>query len=328
MLGTVRKSQPSAQDVHVDAILQDIAIRYQNDPANFIAGQVFPVVPVAKQTNKYFKYSKNDWFRDEAKLRGESEESAGSGYTLATDSYTCDVFAFHKDVAWRIQQQSDNPLRPDQDATQLVMQRLMLRQEIQWATDYWTTGIWATDKVGTTDFVKWNDYAGSDPIDDIEAGKQSMLFTTGIMPNTLVLGWLCWRRLKQHPDIRSQVIPGDRVITPARLAELLEIDRIIIAKAMKATNVEGGTAAYAAAVTNDSALLCYAAPAPSITTPSAGYTFAWRGVSGDEGVTGATVGVTRVPIPIKRTDRIEGEIAFDHKVVATDLGYFFSDAVD
>lgn len=323
--GAVRKDQPTSSDVHVDAILTNMAVRYQNDPANFISTKVFPVVPVDKKTDKYFKYTKNDWFRDEAQLRGDTGESAGGGYTQTTDNYSADIWAFHKDVSWRVQANADLPLQPDADATSFVMQRLLLRQEAQWATDYWTTGIWATDKVGITDFTQWSDYAGSDPVDDIEAGKQAILGTTGYTPNTLVLGYLTWRRLKQHPDIRG-FLPMGRggPVTVQQLAEFLEIERIIVARAIKATNAEGATAAYGFTLTNTAALLCYVAAAPSITTPSAGYTFAWRGVSG---ALGQTVGISRIPVPLKKADRVEGEIAFDNKVVASDLGYFFSAAV-
>ena len=58
--------------------------------------------------------------------------------------------------------------------------------------------------------------------------------------------------------------------------------------------------------------------------PSAGYTFAWNGVSGS---LGADVGISSIELPLKKATRIEGEVAFDNKVVATDLGYFISAAV-
>ena len=165
--------QPSQTDVHVDAILTNISIAYIQKAANFISQKVFPVVPVDKQSDKYFKYNKADWFRDEAELRADATESAGSGYTLATDFYYAPVYAFHKDVGDQVRANTDNPLDPDRDATQFVTQRMMLRQEIQWVSDYFKTGVWGTDVVGGTAFVQWNDYAGSDPIEDIELGKAS-----------------------------------------------------------------------------------------------------------------------------------------------------------
>ena len=140
--------QPAQQDVHVDAVLTQISVAYIQGYGGFVSTKVFPTLPVDKQSNTYFIYNKNDWFRDEAQRRADSTESAGSGYNLSRDTYSCQVFAFHKDIGDQVVQNSDNPLSPDRDATQFVTSRLMLRQEIQWAADYFKTGVWATDIIG------------------------------------------------------------------------------------------------------------------------------------------------------------------------------------
>lgn len=316
--------QPTSTDVHVDAILTNISVAYVQSQQNFIASKVFPIVQVDKQSDKFYVYTKNDWFRDEAKRRGASQESAGSGYNLGTNNYACDVWAFHKDVDDKVRANADAPLNPDRDATQFVTQRLLLRQEIQWVSDYFATGVWGTDKVGATDFTRWSDYATSDPINDIEAGKETVLGGTGFMPNTLVLGYQTFRQLKHHPDIVDRIkYTSSQTITPDMLARIFEIDRVLVAMAVKATNVEGETAAYAFAH-GKNALLTYVNPTPGLLAPSAGYIFAWNGVSGR---LGQNVGISRFRMEELKSDRIEGEIAFDDKVVGADLGYFFSGAV-
>lgn len=320
----VRKAQPTAQDVHVDAILSNISVAYVQMQDHFIASQVFPIVPVMKQTDKYYSYTKNDWFRDEAQRRGDASESAGSGYGLTTSSYSCDVYALHKDIGSQARGNADAGIDLDRDATQFVTQRLLLRQEIQWAVDYFATTIWATDKVGTTDFVKWSDYAGSDPITDVEAGKQSILATTGFLPNTLVVGYNVWRYLRHHPDIVDRFkYTSSESITTDMVAKLFDVERILVAMAVKATNPEG-EAAVMAMVQGDNALLCYVNPTPGLLQPSAGYIFAWKGVS--DGL-GLNIGISKWYEAKLKADRVEGEIAFDDKVVASDLGYFFSVAV-
>lgn len=313
--------QPSVNDVHVDAILTNISVAYIQAQSNFIAQSVFPVVPVDKKSDKYFVYTKNDWFRDEAQRRGDATESAGSGYNLGTDNYSCDVWAFHKDVGDQTRNNSDQPLDPDRDATQFVTQRLMLRQEIQWVSDYFTTGVWATDVTPTN---LWDNYGTSDPIDDIEGGKEAVLSTTGFMPNTLVLGYQVFRKLKNHPDLVDRIkYTSSNTITAEMMAGLFEVDRVLVAKAVKATNKEGGTPAYSFAF-GKGALLAYVNPTPGILQPSAGYTFAWKGVSAG---LGQTIGTSSFRMPALKADRIEAEVAFDNKVVGSDLGYFFNGAV-
>jgi len=316
--------QPTTNDVHVDAILTNISVAYIQDQGNFIANQVFPSVPVEKQSDKYFKYTKGDWFRDEAQLRAPSTESAGSGYSLSTDTYSTSVYAFHKDVDDQVRANADNPLNPDRDATTFVTQRMLLRQEIDWNTNYFTTGIWDTDVVGGTNFTVWSNYTSSDPIEDIETGKSTMLTNTGFMPNTLVLGYDVFRQLRHHPDIVDRIkYTSSEVPAEGILSRLFGVDRVLVTRGIKNSGAEGAADSFAQ-IHGKNAALYYVAPSPGLLTPSAGYQFAWRGVS--DGM-GQNIGISRFRMPELRADRIEAQMAWDYKVVSTDLGYFFSACV-
>ena len=46
------------------------------------AADAFPVVPVQKQGDLYWKYDKGDWFRGQAELRAPATESAGGGWEV------------------------------------------------------------------------------------------------------------------------------------------------------------------------------------------------------------------------------------------------------
>lgn len=321
--------QPSQRDVHaVDAILTNISVAYIQQLIHFIAGRVFPNIPVEKKTDKYYVYTKADWFRDEAQRRGDSAESAGSGYNLSTAGYDCDVWAMHKDVGDLVLANSDIPLDPFADAARWVSQRLMLRREIQWVTDFFVSTAWDTSKTGTTDFTKWSTYASSDPVEDIEDAKATILENTGFLPNTFVLGYDVFRQLRNHPRIEDKFkYTSSQSITPELLAQVFGVERVLVSMAIKNTGDEGGTNTYDFTATQDAALLCYVNPNPGLLAPSAGYTFVWQGVSE---AMGQDIGVSRFPMRErgKLMQRVEGEIAFDHKIVASDLGYFFSDAVD
>ncbi len=317
-------AQPTQSAVHVDVPLTNISTAYMQSQDAFIASKVFPVVPVQKQTDKFYTYTKNDWFRDEAQVRADATESAGSGYGISTSTYSCDVWAIHKDIGYQTRANADSQINLDRDAAEFVTQRLLLRQEIQFVTDFFTTSVWATD---STPSNLWSDFTNSDPIEDIETGKETILSVTGQMANTLVLGYQVFRKLKNHPDVIDRIkyttgVSG-RTVTPDLLAAMFDVDRVLVARAIKATNNEGETAAYSF-THGKHALLCHVAPNPGLLTPSAGYMFSWQGVS--DGL-GANIGVRRIDMPTKRAERIEGEIAFDNRVVGSDLGYFFNGAV-
>jgi hypothetical protein len=142
--------------------------------------------------------------------------------------------------------------------------------------------------------------------------------------NTLVLGYDVFKSLKNHPDLVDRIkYTSSQTITTDMLAAMFDIPRVMVAKAVKATNNEGATEAYSFAF-GKGALLAHVAPQPGLLTPSAGYTFAWTGVSGG---LGATIGTSQFRMESIKADRVEAEMAWDNKVIASDLGYFWNTIV-
>jgi len=313
--------QPTSSQVHVDAILTNISVAYMQMADNFIATKVFPVVPVSKQSDKFFTYTKNDWFRDEAQRRADATESAGGGYNLSTDSYQADVYAFHKDIGDQTRANADAPINVDREAAEFVTGRMLLKMETQFVSNFFTTSVWATDSTPTN---LWSDYTASDPIGDIETGKRTILSTTGYEPNTLVLGYDTFIQLKNHPDLIDRIkYTSSQVLSESLMASLFGVPRVMVAKSLKATNNEGATGAYAFNY-GKNALLTYSAPSAGLLQPSGGYVMSWTGVS--QGI-GATIGVSRMRMEQFKADRIEAEVAFDMKVIGSDLGFFFNGCV-
>jgi hypothetical protein len=313
--------QPTSQQVHVDAILTNISVAYMQQQANFIASRVFPIVPVSKQSDKFFTYTKNDWFRDEAQRRADATESAGGGYGLSTDTYHADVFAFHKDIGDQTRANADAPIQVDREAAEFVTMRLLLKMETQFVSSFFTTGVWGTDDTPSN---LWSDYTSSDPLGDVEDGKRAILSTTGFEPNTLVLGYDVFRSLKNHPDLVDRIkYTSSQTLTEGLMASLFDIPRVMVAKAVKATNNEGATQAYDF-THGKNALLTYSAPSAGLLQPSGGYVMSWTGVSGG---LGQTIGTSRIRMEQFKADRIEGEMSFDMKVIGSDLGYFFNACV-
>lgn len=315
-------AQPGASDVHIDKALTNMSLMFLQAPGNLTVGmQVFPVVRVDKQTDKYFTFDRNDFYRDSMQRRAPATESAGGGYTQSTDSYACDVWALHKDIPDQVRANTDNPLNPDRNATQYLTHQAMIRNEIQWAADYFKTGVWGSS---VTPSNLWSDYTSSDPVGDIRTGKRTVLANTGMEPNTLTLGYDVYIKLQDHPDVVDRYkYTSAQTVTPQMLAALFEVDRVLVCKGVKATNVEGETAAYNF-IEGKHALLTYSPPNPAIEVPSAGYTFVWTGIS--QGL-GEMVSVERMRMPHLKADRLEIEMAWDNKLTSSALGYCFVSVV-
>jgi hypothetical protein len=321
--------QPDVRDVHIDTALTNFSIAYMQDATNFVSDQVFPVVPVEHKSDRYFIFAKDAFLRRGGRISPFGQEAPRGGFNLSNTNYSTETWRWGFDLLPDIKANSDPGINIDQAATSFVMNGLLVEREIQWGLNFFTTGVWATDYVGGTNFVQWDDPANSDPITDISNGRKTILGDTGYLPNTLTVGFSVHESLKRHPLIvdRFKYTSSDS-ITAAMLARLFEVDRYLVAKAVNATSQEG-EAITTAFILGDNALLSYAAPAPSLMAHSGGYTFVWSRLTGLNNLGVATF---RYPMPhlgvtaSGTTERIEGQYAYQHKVTGSDLGYFFSNA--
>lgn len=318
----ILKYAPTAGDVHVNTPLTNISIAYLQNMANFVSAKVFPNIPVTKQSDRYFTYDRGEFNRDEMEKRAPGTESAGGSYTIDnTPTYYADVYAFHKDIPDQIRSNSDSVLAPDREATEYVSHKAMIKREKLWATKYFANGVWTNNNTA----ANWGATGtATDPIIDIRTGKRTVLESTGFEPNTLVLSKAVYDTLADNADIIERVNAGQTPPDPAMgtlwaMMALFEISRIFVMKAIENTAKEGATAAHSF-IGGAHALLCYSAPAPGIMTPSAGYTFSWTGFMGAGGEGNR---IKRFRQEHLESDRVEIQMAFDQKLVAADLGYFF-----
>jgi hypothetical protein len=312
----IRKAQPTPSDVHVSRPLTNISVAYVQQETKYIAARVFPPVPVMKQGDLYYVYTRADWLRDEAQKRAPATESAGGGFNVTTASYFAEKYSFHKDVDDDVRANSDAGINPDSDATRFVTQILLTRREVAWATRFFVTGVWASEGTPAT---LWN-VGTSTPIEDVSAQLDVMENGTGYRPNIMVVAPQVHTALKNHPDIIDRIKYTQRgVVTMDLLAQLFEVDEYMVARAVVNSAIEGATESTDYIV-GKNALLAYRAPSPGLMVPSAGYIFNWTGLLG----AGAAANrIKRFRMEELSADRIEGDMAWDQKVVASDLGYLF-----
>jgi hypothetical protein len=317
---------------HYDAILSALSVATIQSDDNYIATKVMPVVPVDKQSAKYYVFDPEWFLRDDMQLRPPATESAGTGFKLSRDSYDADVWALHHDISDQDRANADEAIDLERIATRMLAAQAKQRLERSFFANFLTTGKWGLDLTGvsgtpsTNQFKQWNDPA-SDPAADIDTAADTIAAATGLTPNTLVLGQTAFRRMQRNPAMQDRFkYTSAASITKEMIGSIFDIapDRIFIAKAIKATNKEGQSLATGF-IAGKVAWLGYVAPGPGMETPSAGYTFNWRQPVGGGDL--STAPVYKFRMDELKADRVETEIAFDQKVVAPALGVFFNSAV-
>ena len=323
---------PVYGDIHVNTPLTNMSVAYMQNDNVMVANKVFPIVPVKKQSDLYFTYSRADMLRNEAAIREYGAESKGGGYNVSSDPYYCNIFAFHKDVYPTERVNSDSPLQPDIDAAEYVSQKLILKREIDFQSRFFATGIWGTEYVGAAaaaalNLVYWSS-AGSVPIENIATAQLIVQSATGKKPNTLLLGPYTFMALRDNAEIRNllRYTAGPAVPTPQLLAQMFDVDRVLVGSAVYNAAATGATE-DTDFIMGKHALLCYTENSPGLRKASAGYIFSWTGLEGS-GAFGNRM--YRLPMDLLGigTVRIEGEMAYDIELIASDLGVFFKDIVE
>jgi hypothetical protein len=331
----VGKSLPTPSDLHVNSALSNVAIAFKQDATRFAAGKVIPEVDVDKQSDTYFIWDRADFFRDEAEEAGPNDEAPVMNQRVSTDTYFCKKHHIAGVVSEEDLTNADPAVNKDVAITNAIMNKLLIKREKQFINTFFKTGVWtggktllgaAADLVGGTDFVQFDNYAGSDPVQTIRA-QVFQLSLLGIDPMNLKLtmGPLVYQVLLDHPKFIERyehTMPS--IMTQALMAGVLGIGEVVVPFASEATSIEGAATTVMEYTWGKHMLLSYSPKAASKEEPSCGYHFRWKGLLGSpaEGI--------RISRWWERKPRqwyILGEMSYGPKLTSSVLGAFFQNAV-
>lgn len=332
-----RKDSPNATNIegrlHVDRYLTNFSVMFVQDNRNFIAQRAASVIPVQKQTDLYVVYERGYFWRDEAQPRPLGGRPQQVGYKLGEGNYNAREWALEAIVDDRQRANADEPIRLDENATTLLTQKQLIKQDRIWCQSFFTPGVWThqmqgvNTAVGAGTFLNFND-AGSTPIEVIDEQKDEIAKRTGFMPNCLVLGAAVKRAMRTHPDISDRIkytqtgIADDDI-----LATLFEVDNVITARSVYNAADEGAADDFQFIADERAMLLMYVDPNPGLDSPTAVANFAWTGLI--PGETNAMGGVMeRGRDDRAHSDFFQNRMAWDLRQVAPDLAVFFNEAVN
>lgn len=320
------RESPGPGDVHVDGYLTDLSEAYIQSDENFIAGNAFPVIPVQKKSDKVATYDKGDFFRDEVTRRAPGAKSETAGYGTSDTSYSADEWSLAHPVDDQTKANADDPYQPREDAVDFLTQKMLIRMDAFFADNFGGKGNWSNSSDGDSDFTKIDNDSGS-PLELVEQEIDNIEGRTGFMPNTLVMGRKVWRELKFHTNIRDiMATTSTQVATTDLLAQVWDLDQIIVARSLENTAAEGSSASISRLFPEKDMLLMYSEPNPGLKRPTAGYTFAWTGlVPGQTNAFGGVIEERRNDA--RHSDVFEIRAAWDQVKMADDLAHYFEDVV-
>ena len=241
MRTAIRRAQPDGRDLHVDGLLSSILLAYMNMDGAFVAGNIFPDIPVNKRSDLIGEIRKEDFFRDQAVIRSPGDKVPATGFGTKKDkTYFCLNFAAAVLVDPETRNNQDNPFDVDRIATKLVSERILIRKEKLFAQKFFKKDVWETQEdFSGDDFSQWSQFATANPVNDIERNSLAIESVTARVPSDLTIGREVWSQLKQNPLLMEKIKFTQRaVLTRELVAALLELDSINIGRAIEVTSAE------------------------------------------------------------------------------------------
>lgn len=326
---------PMIQGVHVDRPLTMFSVQYAAE-LPFLCDKVFGYCPVNKQSDTFFIYDQGDWNRNTAQIRapgsapnfGDYDVTQGGAYfckereqaTLVTD----------EDIA-----NEDEPLNSEQDGVKWCTRKVMIGNEVGFAGSIITSGVWTgiTDKVGTTNFVKWSSPVAT-PAADVQGWADAInLATNGYRPNTMIIGSDVKTALQNCSDVQDRIkyVTGSlpTAINETLLAQYFSMGRVLVGDMPITTSAKGAATLTNTQLYAGKVWIGYVPPG-GVTRPrevSAGKMFAWKNGSIGAGADMRGIAVRRWREESRRGLAIQASAYLDWKVTAANAGGYASSAI-
>jgi hypothetical protein len=268
-------SPTGSANTHLDKVLTNISVGWPNN--GFVGENLFPSVPVVKQSDKYYVFGREAW-KPEDDLRAPgtvANEIAGAQVSL--DTYYCQEHALQHPVTDEERKNVDNPLNPDRDATEMLTSKIMLGREVAMKNLVQTAANYGTSlSVTLAGVTQWSDYTNSDPILNMRTAKSSIHARIFLAPNIAIFPYQVMTILEDHPDFIERIKYSERgIVTRELIASIIGVNEIIV-PGVGINNAALGQAASLGYLWGKDVVFAYVPPRPGLKVPAFGYEFTWN----------------------------------------------------
>lgn len=310
---------PTASQVHIDAALTNVSVAFRN--THFIADLIAPVAGVRKQSDKYFVLDADrERFRPTADTRAPGAEATEVDFAISSDSYFCGDHALEAVIADEERDNADPAIQPDIDKTEFLTDKILLNKEIALADTVATASLPGTTLSGTS---QWSDFANSDPVAAVEDQKATIQRAVQQIPNTLVLPYDVYRKVRLHPKVVEKVVNVRiGVVGPGILADVFDVERVLVPRGLRNT-ANPGQAPNLSQIWGKHAFLCYVPPRPGLKTVAFAATFQWMAAPGS--LSGHVVEMWREER--RKADMVRVQRYYDQKIIAVGAVFVWKNAV-
>ncbi|MGA0890878.1 MAG: phage capsid protein [Burkholderiaceae bacterium] len=310
----------------IQSELTAISLAYTN--RSLIADEVLPRTPVPAREFKWLKMNKDQMFTVPETMvgrKGQPNEVEFGGTEEASFVYD---YGLDDVVPQEDLDSAPTGYDPLGIAVSGLTELIALDREKRVADLVFSLNTYpAANRATLSGTDQWSDYTNSDPYSRIMTALDGML----MRPNVAVIGRLAFSKLRVHPKITASLAPsttGNTLTvngqgapaTAQAIADLLELDRIIIGEAFINTAKPGQTASLSRCWGKHMAFLHQN---PVATIRGNAVTFGFTAEYGNR-VAGS---MPEPKVGLRGAQRVRTGESVNELIVANDVGYFFQNVV-
>ena len=299
-----------------DPQLTAISLAYKND--RYIADIVMPRTAVAGAAFRFRRYDKATYLTPTTTLVGRKSDPTQVELGFTEDSSF--VFDYGLDDVIPVADVLNAPegYNPQAEAAEYLTELLALDREKRVAGLVFDAGSYPAGCKTTLTGEGQFSHANSDPLNVLLTG----LDVPFVRPNTIVMGQAVWSALRRNSKILQTVYPnanGNGVITPEQLADILDVDRVLVGTA-RANSAKRGAAPNISHLWGKHIAMLYVDPSATVSSR-----LTW-GLTAEFGSRSSGT-YQAVEKGLRGSEVVRVGESLRELVVCSDVGYFIQNAV-
>lgn len=315
---------PQGRALHIDTPLANFAVQAFQTAQEYVAPRLLPVVPVGKQSDKYYVLDRDSWLMlPSTTRRAPKTPPRRVDWKVSSDSYYADNYALANEVANEDLANADTALMFRQRSVEFVSEMLARDYENRTATLFTTAANFATGHVTSlSGAAQWSSVSSADVEGQVNSAHAAIRRDTGLRANTLIMDYDSYLLMTQNTRLMEKfkytTLNGN--LNDSMLGSILKVQNIVVADSIKNTaKLQAGTSVFSSTnIWGANAILCHMAPATTLKAMTFAAAFRWQ----PAGIPGPFE-VYRYPHPDPGVKAEVNEVGYyqDEKVIAPALGY-------
>lgn len=317
---------PQGRELHIDTPLASFAVQAFQSSQEYIAPRILPVVPVDKQSDKYYILDRDSWLMmPQSALRAPKTPPRRVDWKVSSESYFAPNYALANEIAKEDLANADMALMVRQRATEFTTEMLLRDYENRVATLLTTFSNFGAYTSLSNASDKWTATTSADIVSQVQSAHTRIRQMTGLRANTLIVDYDSYQLMRRNTRMFElfKYVSGEGFLTDQQMKSVLDVQQIVVGDAIKNTaGLKAGTSVFSSSnIWGANAILAYLAPASTLkaVTFAAGFRWTPAGIPGP-------FQVYRYddPDPGKKVEVLECGYYQDEKVIASDLGFLIT----